>query len=279
MIFRRTLLRAATAASVTSLTAARAQLINEDFDTLFESLLADPRKLVGGNSREGRADHFDTKAIAPRLSPSRTEISERATQLIILFEVTSASVYEKKYQTPVLPAAESGITIGVGYDLGYVKAEWMLEDWTGLLSAESLKRLEKICGLKGSSAKEALSTLKGISVPWVIAEEQFRKRLLPRYVAETERALPNTAVLSKDSLGALVSLVYNRGASFRRAQPRYKEMRNILAHMENSRFSEIPQEFLDMRRIWQGQQGTQGLLQRRILEASLFQRGLTPQTK
>lgn len=279
MISRRLLIQSATAPGLLGLGTSNAQLVTEDFDNLFASVLADPRQLVGGNSRDGRAEQFETRAIAPRLRPSKTEISEKAIQLIILFEVTSASVYERKYRTPVLPAAESGITIGVGYDLGYVKPEWMQEDWKGLLAPESLQRLESVCGLKGAPAKKALPALKGISVPWVDAEKQFRKRLLPRYVAETEKALQNTSMLSKDSLGALVSLVYNRGASFRRAQPRYQEMRNIHDHMENKSFVGIPQELLDMRRIWQGQPGTQGLLKRRDLEAALFQLGLAPASK
>jgi hypothetical protein len=35
-------------------------------------------------------------------------------------EVTSQSVYNKKYTSPIMPGGDSGVTFGLGTDLGYI---------------------------------------------------------------------------------------------------------------------------------------------------------------
>ncbi|MBB5190236.1 GH24 family phage-related lysozyme (muramidase) [Silvimonas terrae] len=272
MVTRRALLKAAAATGMLALLPAWAD--DQDFNTLYSMLLAHPELLAGGNDREGRMAESATRAITPHIKPSATPVSDNAAKLIILFEVTSQAVYEKKYRHPVVPAAESGVTIGVGYDLGYVQPEWLTQDWGDYLDGATVKRLAVACGLTRTKAKAVLPKVKDIDVPWATAEKQFKEILLPRYVAETENALLNTKELSPDSLGALVSLVYNRGPSFKKTGDRYTEMHQIGAHMENEAFTGIPQELLDMRRLWQNNPDTKGLVTRRELEAALFKQGL-----
>ncbi len=274
MVTRRALLKAALASGVLGLLPAWAQADDQDFNSLYSMLLAHPELLAGGNDREGRMAESATRAITPHIKPSTTPVSDNAAKMIILFEVTSQTVYEKKYRHPVVPAAESGVTIGVGYDLGYVQPDWLAQDWGDYLDAATVKRLTAACGLTKTKAKAALPKVKDIDVPWATAEKQFKEVLLPRYVAETENALLNTKELSPDSLGALVSLVYNRGPSFKKTGDRYTEMHQIGAHMENEAFTGIPQELLDMRRLWQNNPDTKGLVTRRELEAALFKQGL-----
>jgi GH24 family phage-related lysozyme (muramidase) len=72
----------------------------------------------------------------------------------------------------------------------------------------------------------------------------------------------------------LVSLAYNRGASFSAPGERFLEMRNIRQHMEAKAFALIPGEFRAMKRIWAGDPNLAGLLVRRDAEAALFERGL-----
>jgi GH24 family phage-related lysozyme (muramidase) len=83
--------------------------------------------------------------------------------------------------------------------------------------------------------------------------------------------LPNTGKLGPDSLGALVSLTYNRGASYPKAGERYKEMRAIKTHMTNKAYFKVPAEFRSMKRIWPDVPGLQA---RREREAKLFELGL-----
>jgi hypothetical protein len=91
--------------------------------------------------------------------------------------------------------------------------------------------------------------------------------------------LSNTGELSADSLGALVSLIYNRGASFSISEAndptgRFREMRNIKGHMANKAFDQIPGELLAMRRLWLGVPDMRGVVLRREAEAALFKQGL-----
>jgi GH24 family phage-related lysozyme (muramidase) len=232
------------------------------------------------NYREG-ADYFyeeyTTRRIGPRRRPSNRSISQRAIELIIHFEVSSPARYEREFQSPIWPYGQSGVTIGIGYDLGYVRPEWFREDWPveqSLLSEADYQRLLPTVGKKGPEAGALIPSVSSIRIPWEIARRQFLRYVLQRYVAETEAGLRNTDKLSEDCLGALASLVYNRGASFQSQGARYRHMRNIFDHSVREDWHLVRQELLDMREIWAGDPNLRGLLRRRELEAQLFQQGL-----
>jgi GH24 family phage-related lysozyme (muramidase) len=273
---RREFVGAAVALGALGLLAGGKVLAQSDaFDTLLRQAINDPSLLEATRtSREGFGEQYESRAIAPRTPLSSRAISEAAITLITTFEVTDRARYEAKFQQPIWPAGESGVTIGIGYDLGYVTADWLNEDWEARLADGELATLRKVCGLTGEEARDALAQVRDVAVSWDIADQQFRTRLLPRYVALTLARLPNTDKLSDDSLGALVSLVYNRGASFRKDGPRYREMRMIRQHMVNEAYDAIPAELRAMARLWTGVPNMRGLVLRRELEAALFERGL-----
>ncbi|WP_143450370.1 hypothetical protein [Janthinobacterium sp. BJB446] len=273
---RREFVGAAVALGALGLLAGGKVLAQSDaFDTLLRQAINDPSLLEATRtSREGFGEQYESRAIAPRTPLSSRAISEAAITLITTFEVTDRARYEAKFQQPIWPAGESGVTIGIGYDLGYVTADWLNEDWEARLADGELATLRKVCGLTGGEARDALAQVRDVAVPWDIADQQFRTRLLPRYVALTLARLPNTDKLSNDSLGALVSLVYNRGASFRKDGPRYREMRMIRQHMVNEAYDAIPAELRSMARLWTDVPNMRGLVLRRELEAALFERGL-----
>jgi hypothetical protein len=52
---------------------------------------------------------------------------------------------------------------------------------------------------------------------------------MPRWVSVGENALSNTRKIGADCMGSLVSLTYNRGASYAKDGDRYREMRAIQA--------------------------------------------------
>src|SRR6266508_407829 len=60
---------------------------------------------------------------------SATPISPRAFDLIIEFEVSSKQIYEQRYRSTIWPQAESGVTIGIGYDVGYATKTQLWNDW------------------------------------------------------------------------------------------------------------------------------------------------------
>ena len=107
-------------------------------------------------------------------------------------------------------------------------------------------------------------------VPWPAAIGVHRDKVIPRWTGLVERSLPNTADLSDDQMGALVSLTYNRGASFGNAGDRFAEMRAIKQHMASRDFGAIPEDLRAMRHLWPT---VPGLQKRREREALLFEGG------
>lgn len=199
-------------------------------------LLADLETVATRQYREG-ADWLQqqaeetTEATQLHGSGSDTPISQTAFDLIVGFEVTSQKVYEKKYRHPEWPQGASGVTIGIGYDVGYATKSQLHADWEGEIDAGMITALEAAIGVTGAPAGPLAKMMTNVDVPWAAAISVHRRKVLPRWVRLVEGALPNTGALTPDCLGALTSLAYNRGASFSTNGPRYSEMRNIKAHM------------------------------------------------
>ena len=209
---------------------------------------------------------------APAIQPSRTPISGRAFDLIVMLEVTNQATYERSYSRPTWPRGASGVTIGIGYDVGYVSKNLLWDDWKNAIPDVMITALEPAIGVTGPDADQLVHDLGGsVDVPWSAAISVHRGKVIPKWVALTERALPNTNALSADSLGALVSLAYNRGASFNSKGPRYAEMRAIKDDMGSRTFPDVPTQIRKMKRLWPT---VKGLRIRRDLEAQLFQDGL-----
>lgn len=249
---------------------------DQSFDALLQSTIDADEFALGRDTRERQEyEYFEFAQRGVARPPlSTAKISPRAQNLIIASEVTSPSQYENKYRGAIWPGGQSGVTIGVGYDVGYVPVEWLKEDWpTTSIPTAQQAALIPACGVRGLPAKALLPTISGIDISWPIAQAQFFELVLPRYVSETIAALPNSRELHPDCLGALVSLTYNRGAAYSRSDERFKEMRAIKRHIADKKFSLVPNEFRSMKRIWQDQ-NLPGLLYRRELEAKLFEEGL-----
>lgn len=121
--------------------------------------------------------------------------------------------------------------------------------------------------------KLAAAALKDIAISFEAATTVFTDVMLPMHTLKTEKCFPNTGDLHDISMGALVSLVFNRGPSLGSDDSR-KEMRNIAAHMQAKAFDKVAGEIRDMKRIWQDKAGVGGLLDRRDNEAAAFEEGL-----
>ena len=201
-------------------------------------------------------------------------ISTQARDLVITQEIGSRAAYDRKYKHPEWPGAQSGVTIGLGYDIGQSGLEDFTHSWKDKLPAEAFERLAQTVGVVGPAARGLPRTLQDIEVPWDAAEEVFTSSTAPKYARLVLLHLANARELHPHSFGALFSLVYNRGASFGNPGDRYREMRNIRAHMHERKFDQVPEEFRAMKRLWEGQ-GVPGLLKRRDLEAALFVQGLS----
>jgi GH24 family phage-related lysozyme (muramidase) len=263
---------------------ARAQDSLSRFNALMANLQADPG--LAANAKEGADKPILTVAArraGAKTKPSKLKISNRAAQLIVTAEVTSPKTYTKRYQGAIWPKGQSGVTVGVGYDIGHTIPEQFWSDWKPYLPHETLDRLMIGCEATGDEAAFLLEALKDIKIPWEIAHKQFVQRQLPREIGLAERSLPNFAELPEDCRGAIVSLTYNRGTAGFQAAPldepegRRKEMKTVYDLMAARNFAAIPDEFLKMRRLWEGKPSMAGVVLRREAEAALFQIGLDSQ--
>jgi GH24 family phage-related lysozyme (muramidase) len=97
----------------------------------------------------------------------------------------------------------------------------------------------------------------------------FEDVTLPTWYLRALRIYPQAQALHGDCAAALVSLVFNRGASL--TGDRRREMANIQALLKTGNFKEIPSQFREMTRLWPN---SKGLRRRREEEADLFQSGL-----
>src|SRR4029079_8709106 len=92
---------------------------------LDEELLEQARK-----EREGLAwwaEHFGSGEPLP--TPSETPISDRALDLILEFDGTDERTHNKKSRKPTWPGESSGVTIGIGYDVGLATKKQLWSDW------------------------------------------------------------------------------------------------------------------------------------------------------
>lgn len=198
--------------------------------------------------------------------------SQAAVDFIVNAEVSGKEAYTKYYMAPEWPGGASGVTVGIGYDLGYATATRIGTDWGMILRPYMVDAMQTVAGITGIEAQNALHQVKGIiSISWEAAMIVFADTDMPRWEAIVIRAIPRSIELSPDCFGAIVSLAYNRGASFSSAGPRYIEMRNIRALIQSGDFARVPNEFRKMKRLWPN---ITGLRNRREGEALLFEQGL-----
>jgi hypothetical protein len=274
MISRRTAL----SGTIALLYAPGARAQSSVFETLLQQALSQPDAMERALAlREGPEIEFDavaTRAVAPRYKPSNVPVSDDTVRMIIATEVSSQARYDQRYQSPLWPGGRSGVTIGIGYDVGYATADWVKEDWAGIIPDADLAQLQKACKATGALAEALIKSLASIRVPWDAAYKQFASTALPRWTAETIGNIPNAEKLPPDCLGALVSIDYNRGPAWKLLDDRHKEMRAIRLHMVNEEYALIPSEIRSMARLWANEPGMAGLVIRRNLEAALFEKGL-----
>lgn len=205
----------------------------------------------------------------PEPSP---DIPTRAVAFIAREEVSSRAYYDAQCSRPTWPGGASGVTIGVGYDLGYQTG--LDADWSDLLTSAQMAALRAWLGVKGQSAAAGPTRLSGIVIPWYAAWMTFIRRTLPQEIAATRAAFTGTERMPPLCFGVLVSLVYNRGTAMKDAPDHpgnRKEMRNIRDAVAAGRIADIPAELKAMKRLWP--EGN-GLRARRDREAKLFEEGL-----
>jgi hypothetical protein len=193
------------------------------------------------------------------------ELNDTSYKFIIQWEVGGGEPYYNRFcATPTWPGGDSGITIGVGYDLGQIPAADFQSQWGPRLDPTVLSRLQTTIGLQAASAQAALAPLRDIVIPWEIAEAVYREVTVPNTCTLTEGAFPGVDQLAPNAQGALVSLVFNRGT--RMTGPSRTEMAAIRTLVPQKDYEGIAEQLESMKRLWPD---TKGLQDRRDAEAAL----------
>jgi len=205
-------------------------------------------------------------------------LSKKSLDLILEFEVGGGENYYNKFlKNPTWPEGQSGVTIGVGYDLGYVNKAEFTEDWKDL-PKEIFDRLYKVVGIKGYNAKNLIRGLKDISIPWDIALKVFNNKTVTKFWNLTIQTFPHFDNLPEDAKGRKVSLVLNRGNALevdrRREMKLIRDGMAITTTYDQKALSFIANQIRNMKRIWIGGSIEKGMSRRRDAEANLIENSL-----
>ena len=205
-------------------------------------------------------------------------LSKKSLDLILEFEVGGGENYYNKFlKNPAWPEGQSGVTIGVGYDLGYVNKTEFSEDWKDL-PKEIFDRLYKVVGIKGYNAKNLIRGLKDITIPWDLALKVFNNKTVTKFYNLTKQTFPNFDNLPEDAKGGLVSLVFNRGAALegdrRREMKLIRDGMKLVSNYDQKALTFIANQIRNMKRIWIGGSIEKGMSRRRDAEAKLIEDSL-----
>ena len=199
--------------------------------------------------------------------PARDAACRRAAAALTLrWEVTSPAFYRKRLELPIWPGGASGVTWGIGYDGAHATAATIRDDWQ---AHGQVERLASTTGISGIRARDALPRYRDIITPFEYAADVFENRSLIEYERRAERAFRDGFVdLRPGACSALVSLVYNRGASMTGDSRR--EMRVLRDDcIPKQDYACIARELRSMCRLWRGTVNEKGLCARREAEALL----------
>ncbi len=193
--------------------------------------------------------------------------SKRGLDQIVSFEISSAAYYRKSLRHPAWPGGESGVTIGIGYDLGFHSQSQINRDWKGKIADVDLEQLKGVAGLKAKKAKAVLHTLSAIEIPLSAASQVHYQATLPVYAEKTKKAYPGVELLPADAQSMLLSLVFNRGT--RMSGSSRREMKAIQPLVVTKDLDGIAKEIRAMKRLWSIDK-LPGLHKRRDAEANMI---------
>ncbi|MFQ5752543.1 MAG: hypothetical protein ACE5HI_11150 [bacterium] len=165
------------------------------------------------------------------------------------------------------PGGKSGVTLDPGVDLGYAEPAMVESIYRPLLTSEQYTAIEKVFGIRGDAAKQALDAdpvLGSIQINRSQATEIFDFAAQPYWEAIIKRF---PALTDPDTLPSvqtvMLSLAYNRGALNRGLEV-------LKQPIEEKNWSQVAQLIGSM----QQDHPQEGIRKRRRMEADLIQSAL-----
>ncbi len=202
---------------------------------------------------------------APELSP---ELTGAGLSFIGREEVSSPADYRKRYRHPCWPSSNSGITIGIGYDLRFVNVAKLQADWGSVLTVQTLARFAPVLGSRGS--EDLLGKVADVEIPLPAAVSVFVSHMMPEHIRNTRIAYPGLDALPAARRTALISLVFNRGNDLE--GDRRREMKEIRTLLATGKLDAVAGQFEAMVRLWNPVTEA-GIIERRKREAILWREG------
>lgn len=212
-----------------------------------------------------RATPIPEASKPPIALPEAPELSEAGHTLILEFETGGRSGYDPH---PEWPGASSGVTIGIGYDLGYYSRSVVDSDWNEL-QPNPRSRLLSVVGLSGARARSVLPTVRDILVAWEAALGVFDNVDVAREFSRGEKAMPGLNHLRPNAQAALISLGFNRGWGL--SGPNRSEMRDIRDAVPSRDYELMAIKLREMKRVWYGTNIERAMTRRRLAESRLME--------
>ncbi len=207
---------------------------------------------------------------ADTIPAGNLRISTESRDMILYYETGGQAYYTARLQRPTVPPGASGVTIGIGYDLGYNTAAQIKADWSGVIPDVHVTRLMTVAGRKGETARAVLSRVRDIIIPWDAAVRVYELKTVPRFAALTESTYRGLLTTSPHIQGVMLSTTFNRGSAMS-PYSRRKELVWTRDDIAAGRLAKLPDYQLQMRRLWPG---IGGLQKRYAAHAGLMQRAL-----
>ena len=177
---------------------------------------------------------------------------------------------------PYWPGGICGVTLGIGWDLGYHNVSELHREWAQLGEAD-LHRLEVAAGTKGAPARALIEPLKSIDVPADVSRHVLETSLHTYYYPFAAGHFPGLQQLPAEAQVVLISLIFNRGISmghepdwrFAKEVDSRWEFRELRRDVQDSDLFAIYTHLGTMKRVWETS-GGRGLRIRRRDEQALI---------
>jgi hypothetical protein len=137
------------------------------FDAEFQALLADQDLLDRTRALGGiREEVATSRGTVTSRTKSDRNISQKAIDLIVAFEVSSKDIYQRKYQGVTRPGGASGDHHRHWLRRWVVSVANLREDWAGYMTDSEIALLSRACGVTGPRANVLLGPLSSIRISW-----------------------------------------------------------------------------------------------------------------
>lgn len=209
---------------------------------------------------------------SPRIDPppAKPLLDEDCVDLLVELEVGSVKLYRQRYYMPIHPPGDSGVTIGLGYDLRFVTEAMLRTDWH---QHAQLERLVSSVGLYGFAADQAVAQLADVFTPYELARAVFIAASAPKYFEISRRQFGQRGFdqIDRDYQCGLFLITYNRGGAMQNASRKeLRAIRDVCIPAADKACAAAENRL--SKRIWVGSKLANGISHRRERESQRIER-------